>query len=358
MAAEAQLAREFPKLYAFCTENEVRRPQRDEHWENLLHLARNSQPILSDLRRRGLDLVRLDQYTPPGTDRYPLYETVLDWLPRVQDPATLGVCLGRLLEPGARSLVKRNRELLLGLARKWNKSETETKWVLHVLAQCVMKAVLERDVAAVLNWAKDSRLPPDARASYVLDLQRFAKRSGLARDALMDFVNDSEVGGAAVWALAGALKAEALPLLRQLRQSTPNELVRRAATATVRKIEARLGRVTLADASPARLPTGYSSTSIEFDTDRIPEFLSCLERQLKGRFRPGDGDQLALSANQMKRGRRRFYIVPFSFLNESAVQLGFGLYAEDEDAIVVELHFDARLRDAVDSTLRSFMDSQ
>jgi hypothetical protein len=49
MAAEAQLAREFPELYAFCTANEVRRPQRDEHWENLLSLARNSEPILNDL---------------------------------------------------------------------------------------------------------------------------------------------------------------------------------------------------------------------------------------------------------------------------------------------------------------------
>jgi hypothetical protein len=77
--------------------------------------------------------------------------------------------------------------------------------------------------------------------------------------------------------------------------------------------------------------------------------------------KPDDSDQLALSANQMKRGRRRFYIVPFSLLDASTVQLGFGFlgfHAEDEDAIVVELHFDARLRDAVDSTLSSFIDSQ
>jgi hypothetical protein len=268
------------------------------------------------------------------------------------------MCLGRLLEQGARSLVKKNRELLLGLARKWNKPETETKWMLHVLAQCVMRAALEGDVPEVVNWAKDNSLPADARSSYTLDLQRFAKKPGFARDALMDFVTDAAVGGAAVWALAGALKAEALPLLRELRHSSPNELVRRSAAATVKKIEARSGRVTLPDANPAELPKGYSSTSIEFDTDRIHEFLSCLERQLKGRFRPGDTDQLALSANQMKRGRRRFYIVPFSFLDESAVQLGFGFYAEDEDAIVVELHFDARLRDDVDSTPSGFMDSQ
>jgi hypothetical protein len=360
MAAEAQLAREFPKLFSFCTANEVRRPQRDEQWESLLCLARHSGPILSDLRKRGLDLVRLDQYTPPETDRQPLYETVFDWLPKVQDPLTLSMCLARLTEPSARTLVKKNRELLLGLARKWNKLEAEGKRgkrVLSVLAQCVMRAALERDVPEVVNWAKDNSLPADARSSYTLDLQRFATKPGLAREALVGFVNDAAVGGAAVWAIAGALKAEALPLLRELRHSSPNEIVRRAATAAVKKIEARLGRVTLPDARPVELPRGYSSTSIEFDTDRVPEFLSCLERQLKGRFRPDDSDQLALSANQMKRGRRRFCIVPFSLL-ESTVQLGFGFYAEDEDAIVVELHFDTRLRDAVDSTLSSFMDSQ
>jgi hypothetical protein len=45
---------------------------------------------------------------------------VLDWLPRVQDPLTLGVCLGRLTEPKARALVKKNRELLLELVLSCN----------------------------------------------------------------------------------------------------------------------------------------------------------------------------------------------------------------------------------------------
>lgn len=358
MGVEVELAREFPKLYEFCTANEARRPQRDEQWENLLRLARNSEPILNDLRKRGLDLVRLDQYTPPETDRQPLYETILDWLPSVTDPLTLSTCLGRLTEPKARALVKKNRELLLGLARRWNKPEAEFEWVLSVLAQCFMTAAVERDVPEILSWAKDNRLPTEARASYVTDLQRFAKKPGLARDALVDLIKEEALGGAAVWALAGSLKAEALPLLRELRQSSPNERVRRAATATVKKIEARLGRVTLPNASPAELPKGYSSTSIELDTDGMPEFLSSLERGLGGRFRPDESNQLALSANQMKSGQRRFYIVPCSFLDESAVQLGFGFYAEDEDAIVVELHFDARMRAAIDSALSSLMDSE
>lgn len=298
MAAEAQLVSEFPKLYSFCTENEVFRPRREEHWENLLRLARNSEPILNDLRKRGLDLVRLDQRTPPEMDRQTLYETVLDWLPRVQDPLTLAMCLGRLTEPKARALVKKNREVLLGLARKWNNPEAESEWVPSVLAQCVMRAAMERDVPEILSWAKDNRLSLDARASYVHDLQRFAKKPGLAREALIAFVNDSTVGATAVWAVAGALKAEALPILRELRQCSPNERTRRAATVAVKKIEARLGRVTLPDVSRAALPKGYSSTSIEFDTDRIPEFLAYLERRLRGNFRP---DESALSKSNEAR---------------------------------------------------------
>lgn len=50
---------------------------------------------------------------------------------------------------------------------------------------------------------------------------------------------------------------------------------------------------------------------------------------------PSDSAQFG----QLKRGRRRFYIIPFSLL-ESTIQLGFAFYAEDEDAIVVELHYD------------------
>jgi hypothetical protein len=36
--------------------------------------------------------------------------------------------------------------------------------------------------------------------------------------------------------------------------------------------------------------------------------------------------------------------------------VGFGLYAEDEDVIVVEIHFDARLRDAVVAAIDRIMD--
>jgi hypothetical protein len=104
------------------------------------------------------------------------------------------------------------------------------------------------------------------------------------------------------------------------------------------------------------LPQGYVSESIEFDTDRVPELLSILEEGVKGRLKPGDDEQLSLSANQLKRGRGRFHIVPLTLLDGVVRQLGFGLYAEDEDVIVVEIHFDPSLRDAVDSALRRFLD--
>ena len=181
------------------------------------------------------------------------------------------------------------------------------------------------------------------------------RRAGLKGQRRGD---DATAGGAAVWALAGAMKAEALPLLRELRRSSPNEITRRAAAAAAKKIEVRLGRVTLPTAKLADLPPGYLSTSIEFDTDQMPEFLACLERDLGGRFRAGDADQLALSAHQLKRGRRRFQLVPFCLPDESTIPLGFGFYAEDEDTIVVELHFDARLGGAVESALTSFMESR
>src|SRR5579864_6225790 len=84
--AEVELANEFSELYAFFLEHPINLPQRAEIWERVLRVARNCEPILTDLRLRGLTLVRLDQYTPPGTDRRPLYQTVLDWLPRIQDP--------------------------------------------------------------------------------------------------------------------------------------------------------------------------------------------------------------------------------------------------------------------------------
>src|SRR5215475_10368444 len=87
--AEFQLAGAFPDLYPFYSRHPGSRPQRSESWEQALLVARNPQPILADLRSRGLNLVHLNQYTPPGTDLRPLYETVLEWLHRIQDPLTL-----------------------------------------------------------------------------------------------------------------------------------------------------------------------------------------------------------------------------------------------------------------------------
>ncbi len=357
-AAEAELAHEFPGLYAFFVEHPASRPQDDEIWTRVLRVARNSAPVLADLRERGLNLVRLDQYTPPGTDRRPLYQTVIDWLPRIQDPLTLTVCLGRLTEPGARALVRKNREVLLSLTRQWHERlrEGDHEQTLSVLSQCLMKAVLERDIPEVLGWARDRLLPRGARANYVLDLQRFAKKPGRTRDALIELLTDSEVGSAAVWAIAGAAKADALALLRELRVSSPHEPVRTAAKAVVKKIEARSGQVTLPKASPTMLPQGYRSTSIEFDTDRFPELLSLLEREMKGQLKPGVTEQLVRSAAQIRRDRRRFHIVQIVFGDRSTSQLGFELYAEDEDVIVVGIHFGQEFQDAIGAGLNQFLD--
>jgi hypothetical protein len=358
--AQVELARQFPELYAFYSTHPIVRPERPEEWERALLIARNCQPILADLRSRGLDLVRLDQYTPPGTDRRPLYQTVMEWLPRIQDSLTLNFCLSRLTEPEARSLVKKNRELLLRLAGQWNDrlcaDDSGHTLALAVLSQCVTEAAHERDLPEIVKWATDGGLPAEARAGYVSGLQRFARKPGLARDAIIALVNDSDVGRTAVWALAGALKAEALPLLRQLRESSPDPFLRKTAAAAAKKIEARSRRVQLLNASHAMLPQGYVSTSIEFDTDRVPKLLSILAEEMKAQLKSADGEQLALSANQLKCGRRRFHIVPFTLPDEVASQLGFGLYAEDDDVIVAEIHFDASLRGTVDSALRRFLD--
>lgn len=314
--------------------------------------------MLADVRERGIDLVRLDQYTPPGTDRLPLYQTVIEWLPRIQDPLSLTICLSRLTEPGARLLVKKHRELFLTLARQWNEKlrKDDPEHTLSVLSQCLMKAVRERDLPEVIEWAKDQLLSRGARANYVLDLQRFAKKPGLTRDVLIELLADGEVGSAAVWALAGALKNGALPLLRELRTSSPHESVRTAARAVVKKIEARSGKVTLPKADPTMLPQGYGSTSIELDTDRVSELLSSLERAMGGRLQPGVAEQLTLSAAQIRRDSRRFHTVQIVLGKGSASKLGFGLYGEDEDVVVVEIHFDERFREAVNSALTQVLD--
>lgn len=358
-AAKASVAREFPALYAWFSKYPASRPQTDETWERTLRVARNCAPILSDLRERGLDLVRLDQYTPPGTDRLPLYQTVIEWLPRIQDPLSLTICLSRLTEPGARLSVRKHRELLLNLARQWNEKlrEDDHEHTLSVLSQCLMKAVRERDVPEVIQWAKDQLLSRDARANYVLDLQRFAKKPGLTRDALIELLADGEVGSAAVWALAGALKNEALPLLRELRTSSPDESVRTAAKAVVKKLEARSGKVSLPKADPSVFPQGYCSTSIELDTDRVPELLSSLERAVGGKLQPGVAEQLALSAAKIRRGSRRFHIVQIVLGNGATSQLGFGLHGEDEDVIVVEVFFDQEFCERVSMGLQQVLDS-
>jgi hypothetical protein len=358
-AAEDSVAREFAALYAWFSKHPASRPQTDETWERTLRVARNCAPMLADLRERGLDLVRLDQYTPPGIDRLPLYQTVIEWLPRIQDPLSLTICLIRLTEPGARRLVKKHRELLLSLARQWNERlrKDDHEHTLSVLSQCLMMAVREQDVPQVIEWAKDRLLSRDARASYVLDLQRFAKKPGCTRDALIELLADCEVGNAAVWALAGALKKDAVPLLCELRTSSPHESVRTAAKAVVKKLEARSSKVTLPIADPKMLPQGYGSFSIELDTDRIPELLSSLERGIGGKLRSGVAEQLARSAAQIRRGGWRFHIVQIVLGSGATSQLGFGLYGEDEDVIMVEVFFDQEFCEGVHIGMKQVLDN-
>jgi hypothetical protein len=355
-AAEAEVASEFPKLYAFCSAHPARRPERPEIWERVLRVARNCRPILDELRARGLDLVQLDQYTPPNVDRQPLHEAVLNWLPKMEDPLTVTICLSRLTEPKAKGLVKKNRELMLDLARKWNAElgQDDEERTLAVLAQVVMRAVVARDVPEVLGWARDTKLHLEARMFYVSDLERFARKPGIARDELLRLVNDSELGSAAVWAIAGAMKADALPVLRELRASSPHDHVRQAAAIVARKLEARSGRVDLAPSSPSTLPPGYASTTIEFDTDRVPEFLSGVEREFRAQLPSGVAAQLALSADQLKRGQRRFHTTSLTFEDGGVSQIGVGLIAEDEDVVVLELQFDPKLRHGVDSVVGKF----
>jgi hypothetical protein len=188
---------------------------------------------------------------------------------------------------------------------------------------------------------------------YVNDLDRFARKPGIARDELLRLVNDSDLGSAAVWAVAGAMKADALPVLRQLRASSPHD-VRQAAAIVVRKLEARSGRVDLAQSSPATLPAGYVSTTIEFDTDRVPEFLSGIEREFRAQLPQGVAAQLALSADQLKRGQRRFHVTSLTFEDGGVSQIGVGLIAEDEDVVVLELQFDPKLRHGLDNVLGKF----
>jgi len=107
--------------------------------------------------------------------------------------------------------VKKNRALMLRLAGDWNQRlpGDDREQTLAVPPPCVAKAALQRDLAEILNWASDGHLSAEARANHVFGLERFARKPGLARDALFALVNGREVGSAAVWALAGALKAEA-----------------------------------------------------------------------------------------------------------------------------------------------------
>jgi hypothetical protein len=240
--AEIDVANEFPELYAFFGSHPVSRPETAEIWRRVLCVARNSAPVLDDIRSRGLNLVHLEQHSPAGIDRMPIYKGVIEWLPKIQDPLTLSICLDRLLEPGARPLVKKSRELLLNLARAWNERlrGCDNESVLHVLAQCLMRAALESDVPEVLSWVRDCGLSAEARRSYVLDLQRFARKPGGARDALLELSRDGVVGGSAVWAIGGALKGDVLPLLHELRDSSEHESVRKSAATVAKRIEARI----------------------------------------------------------------------------------------------------------------------
>jgi hypothetical protein len=218
------------------------------------------------------------------------------------------ICLSRLLEPEARTFLQKHRELLLTLTREWNDRlrEDDRELTLATLAQCFMRTARERDVPEILGWVNDTSLPAAVRASYVHDLQRFARKPGPARDTLVALLHDKAVGRTAVWAVSGALKLEALRHLRELQRSCQDNSLREIAAAAVSKIEARSRRANLPGASPAMLPQGYASTSIELDTVCLPQLVAAVERELSGHLESGTADQLSIVANQLKRGRADF----------------------------------------------------
>lgn len=355
---ETALADEFPSLYSFLSGNRHRRPQSCEIWERFLRLARHSRPILDKARARGLDLVLLDQYTPPETDRSPLYESILEELPSIKDALTLSVSLSRLHEPEARSLLKRSRELLLHRARECNGSVgSDAVRAQCILAQCITKVILDRNVPEIVRWARDWTLDVHVRWSYASGLQRFARRPGPAREALLDLLQDAAVGGAAIWALAGAMEGEALPILRALRESTPDDRLRQIATAAAKRIEARSRKSNLPVTSPDRLPPGYRSTTIELDTDLVPGVLARLQEELERSLPAEIAARLALSASQLRRGRGRFHIVTFAMANGEFVPFGVGFYAEEDDVSVVELHYDPQWHSLVAKALQRSLDA-
>jgi hypothetical protein len=214
-----------------------------------------------------------------------------------------------------------------------------------------MKVVTERDLAEVIGWARDSRLPVDARFFYTLGLQRFARKPGIARDAVLELLHDGDVGGAAVAALAGAQKSDALGVLRELRRSSPHAPVREAASASVKKIEARTLRCPLPMAHPSELPDGYASACLELDTDHFPRLLAMIEREGNGNFSTAAAESLALSANQLKRGKSRFHIVSFVMSAGATTQVGLGLYAEDDDVVLVDIRSGSELQDAIQKAI-------
>ncbi len=356
--AEVDLAHEFPEIHAIYSGNAAIRPKHCEIWDRILRVARNSGPILDDLRTRGVHLIRIEQGTTSDVDQRHLNECVMEWLPRIHDPLTLSICLGRLGGPGAGTLLRSSRERLFQLARHWNARlrNHDPELTLSRLAQCVMNAARDSDLPDIVSWATDAGLPIEARASYVAALQRFAKKPGLARQTLVTLLDDHAVGGTAVWAIASALRIEAIPLLTEFQRTARDDRPRKAAASAVASIRSRIGRVRLPRTDPARLPEGYAFTSIEFDTVHVPGLLSALEGELAGTLGKDAAEQLALSANQLKRGRRRFHIVPLTLSGGRVVDLGFGFYGEDDDVVVLEIWFDPTLEASVARATRSMLD--
>ena len=354
--AESSIEREFPALYDFLCGNPFRRPDRERAWERHLRVARESEPILAAARQKGLNLVVLNQNRPLGVDPQPLYEAILDWLPRLRDPLTVAVGVARLLEPEAKPLLRRKRAELLQVTREWCQRQRhgDLERALSALAQCVMKVARPADLPEILQWASDRTLPVEARLTFTHELHRFARKPGTVRDLLTALTSDEEVGNQAVWALGRAAGVEALPLLRELLRSSPHESVRKAAKHVTRKLEAKLLRVELPQSDPAKLPGDYFVASIEIDTEQDPGFLATLTKELPGRLEPGAVEQLVLSANQLRRGQRRSYVVPLVAQEGALQNLGFGLFAEDEDVTLLEIYCGGECQGAVERAFASF----
>ena len=194
--------------------------------EALEQHARASAPLIAELKEAGFAVESLDELRHSGKPYKAAIPILIKWLPVVSDPSLIDSVARALSVPWAKPLAAK---ALITEFRSLSDAMSSVKWTIGN----ALSIVADDSVTDELLEIVQDRRHGKAREMVVVALGNV--RDSRARDVLLRLLENDELCGYAIKALAKLNAMEALPKLKEFTRH-PQAWVRKEAEKAVKKL--------------------------------------------------------------------------------------------------------------------------